>query len=506
MSRSPADPVVTGCAGIEQLSPVASNRRDWLDFATRGVAATAALQLLSRDGWRTGTRSDHGLAAAESGREATVQPHFVPRARRVIQISLVGGLSHLDSFDPKPALDRLHGKTLETSERPDVFFGQVGLLRKPDWEFRPRGQSGLPVSDLFPHIAAQADELAVIRSLVADSANHTPALFFANSGFGFNGYPSAGSWLSYGLGSEAESLPAFIVLADARGGPNGGASNWSSGFLPAEHQGVILQGGSQPVRDLFPAGEFSPAREQGVRDFLRQINERHRDQVGEESLLTARIRSYELAARMQTSIPAACDLATETEATQSAYGLDQPTTAEFGRRCLLARRLLERGVRFIQLYSGGPIAGSPRSSWDAHESVLENHSAEAAKIDQPIGALLADLRARGLLEETLVLFTTEFGRTPFTQSAADQVGTGRDHNRYAFSVWMAGGGVRGGTAYGATDEIGWKVAERPASWHDFHATVLHLLGLDHTRLTYYHNGIQRRLTNVHGEVIHELIG
>jgi hypothetical protein len=466
------------------------SRRDWFSWGLRGLGATAFLDLLCRDRLLRGEQSP---------------AHFAPRARRAVQICLVGGLSHLDSFDYKPQLAKRHGQTLKTDKPPDIFFGQVGLLRRHDWEFRRRGHSGLWISDLFPHLARLADELTVIRSMTADSANHTPALFVLNSGFSFNGYPSLGSWLSYGLGSAADDLPAYVVLPDGRGDPNGAASNWSAGFLPAQHQGVIFRGGKEPVRDLFPARPVPVTEDRAAREFLRQINTRHLEASGGEAVLAARLRSYELAARMQRAVPRVADLDAEPQSMHRLYGLDRPETADCGRRCLLARRLLEHGVRFVQIYSGGPIAGSPRSSWDAHENVKENHSLEAARIDQPVAALLQDLRQRGLLDETLVLFTTEFGRTPFAQSAANVVGTGRDHNKYGFSCWLAGAGLRHGIAYGATDDIGWKAVEKPVPWYDFHATVLHLLGIDHERLTFYHNGIRRRLTNVHGHVIRDIL-
>lgn len=464
--------------------PHLPDRRGFLSWPARGLGATAALHLLMKD-----------------GRLTAAGPHHPPRARRAVQISLVGGLSHLDSFDHKPELDKRHGQTLKTDVKPDVFFGQVGLLRRPDWAFKQRGKSGLWVSELFPHLAGVADELTVIRSMVADSANHTPALFVQNIGFQFNGYPSLGGWLSYGLGSVADDLPAFVVLPDGRGEPNGAASNWTSGFLPAQHQGVVFKGGPSPVRDLFPAKAIPAAEERDARAFLAELNGMHLDRSGGEADLAARMTSYELAAKMQAAVPAVADLGKETAETKTLYGLDRPETADCGRRCLLARRLLERGVRFVQVYSGGPIAGTPRTSWDAHENVKENHGAEAVRIDQPVAALVADLKRRGMLDDTLVVFTTEFGRTPFTQSAADQVGPGRDHNKYGFSCWLAGAGLKAGTAFGSTDEVGWKATEHPVSWHDFHATVLHLLGIDHEKLTYYHNGIKRRLTNVHGEVV-----
>ncbi|QEL15388.1 DUF1501 domain-containing protein [Limnoglobus roseus] len=468
------------------MTPPLLSRRDFGSWSVGGLAATALLHLLGREA------------------SAAPQPHFEAKAKRVVHISLIGGLSHLDSFDYKPKLAKLHGKKLDTTETPDIFFGQVGLLRQPDWKFRPRGQSGLMISDLFPHVAEMADELTVIRSMTADSANHTPALYLGNSGFQFSGFPSMGSWASFGLGSESEELPAYVVLPDPRGQPNGGAAVWSNGFLPAEHQGVVLQSGESPVRDLFPK-EKQPAEAES-RELLKAMNAAHREHSGADDLLAARTRSYELAARMQLSVPAVADVSKETKDTHTLYGLDDPKTAAFGRNCLLARRLLEKGVRFVQLFSGGPVAGSPRVSWDAHENVKENHTLEAERIDRPVGALLRDLKQRGMLKDTLVLFTTEFGRTPFAQSGPTIVGPGRDHNKYGFSVWMAGAGLKAGSVYGATDDIGWKVAERPVPWHDFHATVLHLLGLNHEKLTFYHNGIQRRLTNVHGEVVKGVLG
>lgn len=465
------------------------DRRDFFQWGINGLGATALTSLLAQE-------SDAASCIAGSG---------VPKAKRAIHICLVGGLSHVDSFDYKPALKKLHGKSLQTDEQPDIFFGQVGLLRGEDWQFKPRGDSGLMVSDMFPHIAELADDLTILRSMESKSANHTPALFVANSGFEFNGYPSMGSWISYGMGLENESLPAYVVLNDERGAPNTGASTWSSAFLPSNHQGVVLQGGEQPVRDLFPAGTPTPQADSATRDFIQAINQRHVDRRGASEALTARLKSYELAAKMQSSIPEVSSLAEESEATQNMYGIHDEQTADMGRRCLLGRRLLEEGVRFVQLFSGGPVAGSPRASWDAHENVKANHTIEAGRIDQPVAALLKDLKQRGMLEDTLVLFTTEFGRTPFAQSAADQVGPGRDHNRYGFSCWMAGAGLKPGIAVGSTDEIGWKAVERPIPWHDFHATVLHLFGIDHEQLTFYHNGIQRRLTNVHGDVVQEVL-
>ena len=465
------------------------NRRQLFEWSTHGLGSIALLELLQRDG-----------VFAQSG-PVDANTHHSPRVKRAIQISLVGGMSHVDSFDYKPELTKKQGKTLGSDEKPDIFFGKVGLLRGSDWEFKQRGQSGLWISEMFPHIAKMADELTLIRSMVSESANHTPALFASNSGFLANGFPALGSWLSYGLGSETEALPAFVVLPDERGGPNGGASNWTNGYLPGQNQGVVFTGGDQPVRDLFPAKAISQAADQDTRKFIEYLNRNHLDKIGQDEKLLSRIRSYELAAQLQTSIPEVSRYADESEAIRTLYGIDDKKTADMGRRCLLGRRLLERGVRFVQVYSGGPIAGNPRSSWDAHESVKDNHSQEAGRIDKPVAALLQDLKQRDMLKDTLVIFTTEFGRTPFAQSAANQVGPGRDHNRYGFSCWLAGGGLRAGTSYGQTDEIGWKAVENPVTWNDFHATILHLFGIEHEQLTFYHNGIQRRLTNVSGDVV-----
>lgn len=470
------------------------DRRQILNFATASLASVAAVDMLGRE----------PLVADIVKPEAKGTPHLPVKAKRVVHLCLFGGLSHLDSFDYKPELAKFHGKSLQSEERPATFFNQIGLIRKNDWEFRQRGNSGLWVSELFPHLAGVADELTVIRSMVADSANHTPATFEENTGFRLNGFPVMGSWVSYGLGCETDELPSYVVLPDVRGLPAGGAINWSNGFLPAQHQGVTFQSEGPPIHDLFPARDLPPGLDAESRQLLARMNQHHLGRFGTEDLLIARMKSYELAARMQLAVPEVTDLKKETAATREMYGVDQERTSDFGRRCLLTRRLLEKGVRFVQLYSGGSF-GSPRINWDGHEDVRENHTREAERMDQPVAALLKDLRQRGMLEDTLVLCTTEFGRTPFTQTALDQLGTGRDHNMYGFSIWMAGAGLKHGLAYGATDEIGWKTVEHPVHWYDYHATVLHLLGIDHERLTFYHNGIQRRLTNVHGEVLKEIL-
>ena len=461
-------------------------RRDFLNWSTHGIGGAALSSMFLEDGFAS----------------QPIKPHYAPNVKQVIHICLCGGISQVDSFDYKPKLKEMHGKSLQADEKPDVFFGRVGLLRSNDWEFKQRGQSGMWISDLFPHIATVADELTVINSMVAESSSHTPATFQESSGFRLNGFPVMGSWVSYGLGNMTNDLPTYVVLPDARGMPAGSTSNWTNGFLPAVHQGVPFRtsGEGNAISNLFPAEEIDKGVESNSRNLLNKLNQIHLDETGANDTLAARISSYELAARMQLAVPEVTSIAGETEKTRENYGLNKNETRDFGRSCLLARRMLERGVRHVQLFSGGSF-GSPRINWDGHEDMKRNHGREALRIDQPVAALIKDLKSRGMLDETLVMFTSEFGRTPFTQSASDKVGTGRDHNQVGFSVWLAGGGLKSGFNYGSTDDIGYKSIINPVPWYDFHATVLHLLGIDHERLSYYHNGIQRRLTNVHGNVL-----
>ncbi|MCP4189523.1 MAG: DUF1501 domain-containing protein [Planctomycetaceae bacterium] len=471
------------------------DRRQWFRWTQAGLGGAALSSLLMRDGIAQSTGS------SEESATHGIVPHQAPKAKRAIHICLCGGFSHIDTFDYKPELSKRHGTPLTGDEKPDVFFGKVGLLRKNDWNFKQRGESGLWVSDLFPHLSQVADELTVIRSMVAKSSSHTPATFQENTGFRLNGFPVVGAWMSYGLGSETDELPAYVVLPDTRGYPAGGTTNWTNGFLPAQHQGVVFKSNETVIDNLQPARAINAETDAASRVLLQQLNQQHlQDRGQKDDLLDSRIRSYALAAKMQLAVPQVTNLGNETKATLEDYGMNGEATKDFGRSCLMARRLLENGVRFVQLFSGGSF-GSPRINWDGHEDMLRNHNREAQRIDQPVAALIRDLKQRGMLEDTLLLFTSEFGRTPFTQSAANEVGKGRDHNQTGFSVWMAGGGLKPGFAYGATDEVGWKAVENPVSWYDFHATVLHLLGINHKQLTYYHNGIQRRLTDVHGHRI-----
>lgn len=462
-----------------------ADRRQFLTHAT-SLGSAALTWLYARDAAR---------AAPVSGL------HHEAKVKRVIQVFCPGGVSHVDTFDYKPELEKQHGKPMTGKGKADTFFGQPGNLMKSPFKFAQHGRCGRWVSDLFPNIAGHVDDLTFIHSMVAKSANHTPAAFQMNSGFVLNGFPSFGSWVSYGLGSLNEDLPAFVVLPDPRGLPAGGAINWSSGFLPATHQGVAFRTKGDPIPDLATPKETLAASRQVATGLLGEMNRKFAEATPGDSSLVARIRSYEMAAKMQLDVPGIVNLDGETEETRRLYGLDSKVTESFGRNCLLARRLLEKGVRFIQLWHGGAF-GSPRINWDAHEDIVENHRTQAAILDKPVSGLLADLNRRGLLKDTLFVWSTEFGRTPFTQGVGKP---GRDHHQHAFTVFMAGNGLKPGFAYGASDEIGYKVAENEVTIYDLHATLLHLLGIDHLQLTYYHNGIQRRLTDVHGEVVGDIL-
>ena len=388
----------------------------------------------------------------------------------------------------------------------DVFFGKVGRLHKSHYAFKRRGESGLWVSDLFPELAGVADELTVINSMVAETANHIPGIFQANTGFRQMGFPAMGSWLSYGLGTENEDLPGFVVLPDARGIPNaaGGAFNWTSGFLPAEHQGVAFQTrGGPPVLDLQPAGGASAEAQRERLELLKQLDAIHLEEQTQTDPLVARIRSYELAARMQSAIPEATDLSGESAEVRELYGLDRDECRDTARNCLIARRLIERGVRMVQLWTGDGV------SWDAHDNITgdgyKSHTGEARRVDRPIAGLIRDLKGLGLLDSTIVMITSEFGRTPFAQADKGKLSKGRDHHPQGFTNVLVGAGLKKGFAHGATDAVGYASVVDPVTTYDFHATVLHLLGIDHERLTFYHDGIQRRLTNVHGKVVREVL-
>jgi hypothetical protein len=414
-----------------------------------------------------------------------------------------GGVSQMDTFDYKPELEKRHGEKFDpgAGQRVEGVTSVPGNLMKSPFEFKQYGQCGRWVSSVFPHLAGCVDDMAVLLALQSKSNVHGPASFMMNTGFVLPGFPSMGAWLSYGLGRLSDNLPTFVVLPDARGLPYNQKGNFTSGFLPQNHQGVILQAGANPpIPDLVPSAKVplvTPESDKDGRDLLEKWNRRHVDANPGDSRLEARIQSYELAARMQQHAGEALDLTRETARIQNLYGLDNPKTADFGKRCLLARRLLERGTRFVQVWSG---AGGPSNNWDNHTDIIKELPAIAASVDQPVAALLKDLKQTGLLKDTLLVFSTEFGRMPFTQGA-----TGRDHNAGTAIAWLAGAGVKAGIAHGESDPWSWKADKNKAYCYDLHATILHLLGIDHEKLTFRHNGSDRRLTDVHGEVIEAIL-
>ena len=469
------------------------SRRDFLSSSAGGIGGVALAWLMNRDRAR---------AASDSSGPVLRQLHHAPRARRIVQIFCCGGVSHLDTFDYKPELIRMDGKSLEGKGENLGFFGQPGRVMKSPYEFRQHGHSGSWMSSLLPHLAGCVDDLCFIHSMYARSNNHTPATFQMNSGFTLNGFPCMGAWLSYGLGSENENLPAFVVLPDPRGLPAGGSINWASGFLPANHQGVPFRTrAGEPIADLRTPASVAPGARNADMNLLASMNRSYAEAHPGDDAFAARLRSYELAARMQSSIPEATNIDSEPEHIRRLYGLGEDSNKGFARNCLMARRLLERGVRFVQVINGGAF-GSPRINWDGHENLRENHDTQAATMDKPVAALIQDLKQRGMLEDTLFVWSTEFGRSPATQGIGSN---GRDHHPTAFTCFLAGAGVKKGFHYGSSDEVGYFVGENKVTIPDFHATLLHLLGVNHEKLTHYHNGVNRRLTDVHGEVLHGVL-
>ena len=459
------------------------NRRDLLKTLGGGVANLGLASILAREG-RLG-------ASPKLPSEQT--PHFAPKAKRIISIFCYGGPSQVDTFDPKPDLEKYAGEAMSGVGDVVVSQGNPGGLMPSPWKFKKYGQSGIEVSDLFPTVAQHVDKLAVVRSMYAISNDHGPALYQMNTGTLLAGHPSVGTWLTYGLGTENENLPGFIVFTDHRGGPINGQPNWGAGFMPAAYQGTQFRSTGDPIVDLRPPKEMGRERQRQWLDLLQSYNRDHLERNPEDNELSARIQSYELAYNMQVHATDAIDISGESEATRKLYGLDDNRSQYFGRQALMARRLVERGVRMVQLYSGG---GNHEPTWDQHWSLKKFHTQHAGETDIPIAGLLTDLEQRGLLEDTLVIWHGEFGRMPISQRL-----DGRDHNPFGFTIWMAGGGVKGG----ATDQFGYKAVENRKSVYDFHATILHLMGMDHERLTYKHNGRDMRLTDVHGEVMKEVL-
>lgn len=462
------------------------HRRGFLDDVVTGLAGVGLAALCQRDA---------------VGRAPPT--HFKPKAQRVLQIFCPGAASHLDLWDYRPELFKRSGQPLPGGENLVSFQGKNGNLMAPPWPFVPAGQSGKPISALLPHMARHVDDIAFIHSMTSKTNTHGPGCVFMNTGQTQEGFPSAGAWVSHALGSDNDNLPTYVAIPDVRGEPPNGKANWSNGFLHARHQGIMLAA-HLPVRNLQRPGEISEAEEAATRDFLKQLNAAHAARHPGESLLPARMAAYELAARMQLSAPEVASLANEPKHIHRLYGTDSPNAllAAYARNCLLARRLLERGVRFVNLYCASRASGvDGLLNWDAHRTLKADYERHGPIFDQPTAALLTDLKQRGLLNDTLVLWTTEFGRMPTHQHDT----TGRDHNPDGFTCWMMGAGVKPGVSYGATDEFGRRAVEKVATVWEFYATVLHILGLDYDRLAVLHNGFERRLTDVHGRVIRDLL-
>ncbi|MEE3373031.1 MAG: DUF1501 domain-containing protein [Planctomycetota bacterium] len=472
----------------------APTRRELLQKAGSGLGSLALATMLAENDLFA-----HPVGADGQGRSplAPRPSHFLPRAKSVIFLFMYGGPSHLDLFDYKPALAQFAGKGVgEVVDTKGARSGG-GLFPSP-YKFARHGESGHWVSDRYPHLAGVIDHTAMLRGVYGHSISHAPALFEVNTGMIRTGFPSLGSWVTYGLGSENQDLPGFVVMYDYRGGPIGGAPNWGSGFLPGAFQGTPVRSRGTPILNLQRPAGLEGASQRQLLDYAAQVNRGHRARHPAETALEARIESFELAYRMQTAAPEALALARATAATRRLYGIEKGNPGEyFGTQCLMARRLVERGVRFVQLYSGG---GHGDDNWDAHGSITGNHNKHCAATDQPMAGLLQDLAQRGLLEETLVVWGGEFGRTPHKQG-----GSGRDHHPFGFTMWMAGGGVKGGTSYGETDEVGYHAAVDRTSIHDVHATILQLLGMNHEELTYHFSGRDFRLTDVAGNVIHQIL-
>ncbi len=480
-------------------------RRSLLGHSASLLGTTALAGLLDRDRPAVGGPTEAGPirpAIDPAHPHAPRVTHLPARAKQVVMIFCSGGFSPLDSFDYKPELVKRHGQPLP-GKKLITFQGEQGQLTRPLYPFRPRGESGKMVSSLVDHLGELADEMCFIHSVTTKTNTHGPAENVMSTGFTLDGFPSIGAWVSYALGSDADNLPAFVAIPDPRGKPQSSVNNWGPGFLPAAFQGTDFNAAS-PIRNLARPATISQQADVATRRFLESLNQKHLDRFPGDSQLAARIASYQLAARMQLSVPEITDLSTESRSMIRLYGADSPNRLKsaFARNCLLARRLVERGVRFIQLFNGSyQTGGEGTSNWDGHKKLKVQYDVHGPILDQPAAGLLADLKQRGLLDETLVIFCSEFGRMPTFQKGA----SGRDHNPEGFTVWMAGAGVKAPFSFGATDPFGHRAVEHPVTVHDVHATILHIAGLDHKRLSIYHNGIQRRLTDVHGEIITQVL-
>jgi hypothetical protein len=478
------------CSCTSRSTDLLVSRRDLLARLGGGIAGLAFADLLGQTGLLASEQAPQGPLAPK--------PQMIPaKAKAVISIFCYGGVSQVDTFDPKPALLKYQGETMQGVGDVRATMGTPGGLMPSPWSFKKHGQSGMEISELFPHVAGHADDIALVRSMHSLSPAHGPALFQMNTGSILAGHPSVGSWVTYGLGSENQNLPGFIVFTDHRGGPINGPPNWGNGYMPAAYQGMQIRDTGSPIVDLKPPAERTEDEQRKWLRLLHELNEKHASQNPLDTELAARIHAYELAFRMQTSAPDAIDISKESDATRKLYGVGEKPTDYFGRQALMARRLVERGVRFVQIFSGG---GNFEPSWDAHWDLKTNHGLHCAETDRPIAGLIKDLKSRGLFESTLIIWHGEFGRLPISERM-----DGRDHNNNGFSVWLAGGGVKGGTIVGATDQYGYRAVENPKTVYELHATILHLLGLDYEKLTYRFNGRDMQLTDVHGGVIGEIV-
>ena len=473
-------------------------RREFLWQTGGGFGGAALASMLSEDGFFDAKVS--GNEQLNANPLAAKPPHFAPKAKSVIFLFMYGGPSHIDTFDHKPAMTGMEGKTVDVKTFGRGGHRTGGRIVEPRWDFKEYGESGKMVSSLFPNVAKHVDDIAFLHSMTADSPIHGSAMLMMNSGKVLSGNPALGSWVNYGLGSVNENLPGFVVMLDPSGGPISGAKNWSSGYMPATYQGTVFRSEGAPILDLARPKDLSSDVQRRLLDSIQESNAEHLAARQGNSDLASRIASYELAYKMQTTAPEAVDLATEDAATLEMYGINNDRTRDFGTRCLMARRLVQRGVRFIQLYSGG---SHNDANWDAHGDLEVNHNKHAGNTDLPIAALLADLKQRGMLDETLVVWGGEFGRQPTAEYAK---GSGRDHNSYGFTMWMAGGGIKGGMSFGTTDELGSRAVENPLHVKNLHATVLQQLGLDPNRLSYFYSGLDPTLVGVEKvEPIHEII-
>jgi uncharacterized protein (DUF1501 family) len=497
MSTSPhhADPLSPSLAPAERARQAALDRRGFLSNVVTGLGGVALADLLSRDA--------RSAEAKQDSRVDAPGPHFQPRAKRVLQIFCPGAASHMDLWEHKPALEKHHGKPLPGADDFVSFQGKNGNLMASPWPLLPAGESGKRISSLLPHMAAHVDDIAFLHAMTSRTNTHGPGCIYMNTGFVTEGFPSAGSWVTFALGSLNDDLPAYVAIPDIRGEPPNGKANWNNGFLPAKYQAINLSAQS-PIRNLATPEGISPAAERATRELVGRMNRRYAERTPAGGDLAARIAAFELAARMQTAAPAAASFADEPAHVTKLYGADDPNPlkAAYARNCLLARRLLERNVRYVNLYCASRASGVDGFlNWDAHKTLKADYERHCPVFDQPTAALLTDLKRRGLLEDTVVVWATEFGRMPTHQQGT----SGRDHNPDGFSCWLMGAGIKGGISYGATDEFGRRAVENVTTVYDLYATVLHLLGLDHQKLSYYHNGVDRRLTDVHGHVLREVL-